>query len=98
MEERCGVHFITLLIEKNTQIYTRASVNLRKVAQEVETREQIGVNQRKAAQQLVNMAAALLKNSRGKNSRGGFFFIWAGVVGPEYPSSRVLCMILGAAW
>ncbi len=57
MEERCGVHFITLLIEKNTQIYTRASVNLRKVAQEVETREQIGVNQRKAAEQVVNMAA-----------------------------------------
>ncbi len=51
MEERfwCTAHHITNT-HTHTQIYTRTSENWRKLAQEVETRAQIGVNQRKLAQ------------------------------------------------
>ena len=55
MEERSGVHGIILLIDTHTQVYTRTSAIIRKMAKEVETWAQIGVNQRKVAQELANI-------------------------------------------
>ena len=56
MEERSGLHGITLLIDTHTQVYTRTSALIRKMAKEVKTRAQSGVNQRKVAQEVANMA------------------------------------------
>ena len=54
------VHHITLIIDIHTQTnkHTRTSANGRKAAQEVEKGAQSGVNQRKVAQFLANMAQA----------------------------------------
>ncbi len=65
MKERSGVHDITLLINTHTQVYTRTSALIRKMAKEVTTRAQSGVNQRNMAQEVANMAP-LLKNSNNK--------------------------------
>ncbi len=56
MEERSGVHGITLLIDTHTQAYTRTSALIRKMGKEVKTRAQSGVNQRKVAQKVTKMA------------------------------------------
>ncbi len=66
MKERSGVHDITLLINTHTQVYTRTSALIRKMAKEVTTRAQSGVNQRNMAQEVANMALLTsVKNSRG---------------------------------
>jgi len=61
MEERSGLHGITLLIDTHTQIYTRTSAIIRKMAKEVETWAQIGVNQRKVAQVCVCVCMCVCK-------------------------------------
>ena len=59
MEGRSGLHGITLLIDTKPK-YTSAI--MRKMAKGVEAWAQSGVNQRKVAQELANMA--LLKKQR----------------------------------